>query len=195
MPEHPFPGLHRELAPHRAQVVAVDGELVPGSVPILLSMLDAETDPDKRWQLQLFLISECTIADRTAAAVKYAAARFHEFGDVTSLMGYAGALVDNNEFAEGLKRAREAVALAIEQQVLINYAACQYVRDAIKTGSVDAVNQALELLGDSTQTRATEDCAFETDWVDAAEALGADADYVAWGRKIAAMRAEKDSQR
>jgi hypothetical protein len=195
MPEPPFKGLHRELAPHRAQMVTVDGEMVPGSVPILLSMLDAETDPQKRWELQLFIIGECAIADRTAAAVKYAAARFREFGDVTSLSGYAGALVANKEFAEGLKRAEEAVALAIEQKVLINYSACQYVRDAIKTGSVEAVNQALEVLGDSTQTRGTEDCAFETDWVDAAEALGADADYIAWARKVAAMRAEKDSQR
>jgi hypothetical protein len=156
-------------------------------------MLDAETDPDKRWQLSLYTVSECLIADRTVAAVKYAAARFREFGDVTSLMGYAGALVANKEFDRGLKCSRDAVALAIEQQVLINYAACDFVREAIKTGSVEAVNEALVVLGDSVEMPRTSDCAFETDWVDAAEALGADADYIAWAREIAAKRSGKDS--
>jgi hypothetical protein len=194
MADHPFPELHRQLRPHRAQTVTVDGELVPGSVPILLSMLAGEADPEKRWYLQLCLISECTIADRTAAAVKYAAARFREFGDVTSLVGYAGALVDNKEFEEGLKRAREAVALAIEQQVLINFAAGHYVRDAIKTGSVEAVNQALDVLADSTAMPRTEDCQLETEWVDAAEALGADAEFIAWARDVAAKRSAKNAQ-
>src|SRR4051794_11448228 len=129
MPEHPFQGLYRQIAPHRAHSVAVDGHLAPGSVPILLSMLDAGADRDKRWYLRLCLVSECEIADRTAPAVRYAAAHFQEFGDVTSLIGYARALVNNKEFEEGLKRARDAVTLAIEQQALINFAACQYVRD------------------------------------------------------------------
>jgi hypothetical protein len=171
--------------------VTVDGELVPGSVPILLSMLDAETDPDKRWILYLDIVSECSIADQTVAAVKYSAAHFLEFGDVTSLVHYAKVLVANNEFEEGLKRARDAVALAIEQQVLINFAAGQYVREAVKTGSVEAVNMALELLADSTQKPRTEDCRFETDWVDAAEAVGADAELIAWVREVETALSKK----
>jgi hypothetical protein len=191
MMENPFPGLHRELRPHRARTTTVDGELVPGSVPILLSMLNAETDQHKRWILYLDIVTECSIADRTTAAVKYAAAHFLEFGDVAALIGYAGALVANGEFEEGLKRARDAVALAIEQQVLINFAAGQYVREAIKTGSVEAVNQALEVLGDSVEKPRTADCRFETDWVDAAEALGADAEMIAWIRDVETARSKQ----
>jgi hypothetical protein len=193
MTKNPFPDLYREFRPHRARTVTVDGELVPGSVPILLSLLNTETDPHKRWVLYLDIVSECSIADRTAAAVKYAAAHFQEFGDVTALIGYARALVDNKEFEEGLKRARDAVALAIEQQALINFAAGDYVRDAIKTGSVEAVNQALHVLADSTQKPRTEDCRFETDWVDAAEALGADAEMIAWVREVETAQSKKRS--
>jgi hypothetical protein len=195
MTKNPFPGLHRKLGPHRAQTVMVEGELVPGSVPILLSMLNAETDPHNRWILYLDIVTECSIADRTAAAVKYAAAQFQEFGDVTALIGYAGALIANKEMGEGLKLARDAVALAIEKQVLINFAAGQYVREAIKTGSVEAVNQALDVLADSVDKPRTEDCRFETDWVDAAEALGADAEMIAWLREVDAARSEKQSPR
>jgi len=193
MSERPSIGFLRQLRENHALTVMIDGELVPGSVPILLSMLDAETDPQKRWELQMHIISECSIADRTTAAVKYAVARFREFGDVTSLMGYARALVANNEFEDGLKCARDAVALAIKQQALINSAACDYVREAIKTGSVEAVNQALDVLADSTEMPRTSDSAFETDWVDAAEALGADAEMIAWVREVAAWQLAKRS--
>jgi hypothetical protein len=195
MTPNPFPGLIAKLSALRETTVILDGEPLPASVPLLRDMLAAETEPQRRWDLYLFLISECSIADRTAAAARYAAARVAEFGDPTPRIGYARALVADGAVEQGLEQARAAVSLAIERQVLINSVACDHVRIAIRTGSVTAVNQALVMLGDSVDFPRTQDCAFETDWVDAAEALGADPDYIAWAREIAALQAQGRDER
>jgi hypothetical protein len=175
----------RELEPHRQSLVPLDGDQVPGSVPILMAMLDAGTDSDKRYDLYRHLIFECSLAGRTAAAVRFSAARYAEFGDVTALSDYAQRLVEHGDFAQGLARAKEAVALAIASRALINYAAGQYVRNAIKTGSVAWVNEALETFCISTRDPRDTDCALEADWADDAEALGADRELIDWVRWVA----------
>ena len=62
------------------------------------------------------------------------------------------------------------------------------MRQAVKTGSAEVVNEALEALVDSTQVPRTSDCALETDWIDAAEAHGADKVLTDWVRAVAKKR-------
>ena len=85
-------------------------------------------------------------------------------------------------------RAKEALQLAIQEQTGVNYAAENLVWRAINTGSTEAVNEALDALADSTEVPRKGDTPLEADWVDAAEALGADQELIAWGRAIAARK-------
>lgn len=120
--------------------------------------------------------------------------QYREFGDVASLATYSSALANNGELAAGISRAKEALNLAIQKQTLVNYAAGNLVRQSIKTGSVETMNEAIDALIDSTQAPREGDCALETDWTDAAEALGANKESIAWVRSIAGRRGEVRAQ-
>jgi hypothetical protein len=180
--------LLKQLELYRNELVSYEGELVPKSVSILVTMLESETDPDDRYGLYRHVLLECHLADKTSAAVKFAQARYDEFHDVTSLMAYSTALVENGELEAGVSRAREALDLANREQALVNYAAAHLVRQSIKTASIDIVNQALHALVSSTEVSRKEDCALEIDWADAAEALGADRGMISWARSAAERR-------
>jgi hypothetical protein len=112
-------------------------------------------------------------------------AQYQEFHDIVSLMNYSGALAENGEVEAGVSRAKEALELAIQKQTCVNYAAENLVRQAIKTGSAEAVNEALDALADSTEVPRKGDCLLETDWTDEAEALGADKELISWVREVA----------
>lgn len=131
------------------------------------------------------LSQKCRAANNTATAVKLAQAQHQEFRDVTSLMVLSYALTWNNEPEAGLLRAKEALELAIQEQTLVNYAAGNWVRLSVKTGSVETVNEALEALVDSTEVPRKGDCVLDTDWCDEAEALGADMELISWIRSVA----------
>ncbi len=158
---------------------------------MLMSVLAAEVDPDARFGLYLHAIGECRFAGRTAAAVKLARAQYVEFHDVASLMAYSDALAENGDVEAGVSRAKEALELAIQKQTLVNYAAENLVRQAIKTGSAEAVNEALGALADSTEVPRKGDCALEADWADEAEALGADQELISWVREVVRAVAER----
>ena len=177
--------LLREVDPYRNELAELDGELVPKSAAMLMSALAAEIDSTRRFQLYLHAIRECSMTGRIAAAVKVAHAQYHEFHDVASLMEYSGALAENGEVDAGVSRAKEALELAIQQQTLVNYAAENLVRQAIKTGAAEVVNEALDALADSTQVPRKGDCVLEADWAGDAEALGADKELISWVRAIA----------
>ena len=170
--------LHKEAVRHRNELVELDGELIPKSAAIFMSVLASEADSIVRFGLYLEAISECTMAGRTAAAVKFAHAQYQELRDIASLKGYSEALTENGEFEAGVARAKEALALAIEEQTCVNYAAENLVRQAIKTGSAQAVNEALEALADSTQVPRKGDCVFDMDWKEEAVAVGADQELI-----------------
>ena len=178
--------LLKEVEPHRNEVAELDGELVPKSAVMLMSVLAAEVDSNARFELYLNAIIECRAARRTAAAVKLAHAQYQEFHDVASLKVYSEALTENGEVEAGVSRAKEALELAIQKQTLVNYAAENLVRQAIKTGSAEAVNEVLDALADSKG-----DCALEADWADEAEALGADKELIAWVRAVVRAVAER----
>jgi hypothetical protein len=180
--------LRKLLSLHRNEDVLIDGDLVPKSVSILLSMLNAETGSDNRYEIYRHILLECELSKKTSAAVKFARNQFREFGDVTALVSYSNALIEDGEIAEGLVRAKEALDMAIGNQTLINYAAGNYVREAVKARSVDAVNAALDALVLSTQVPRRGDCALEVDWIDEAAALGADAEVLSWIRSVAARK-------
>jgi hypothetical protein len=177
--------LLKQVEPHRNEDVLLEGELVPKSASMLVSRLNAETDQDDRYDLYGHILLECQLANKMSAAVKFALARYEEFRDVTSLIAYSKALVDNGELAAGLSRAKEAVDLAIQKQTLVNYAAGNLMRQSIKTGSVKTVNEALRALLLSIQVPRKGDCALEVDWVDAAEEIGADAESISRVRSVA----------
>jgi len=153
-----------------------------------MSALAAEQDRTVRFQIYTTAILHCSSADRKVVAVKLAHAQYQEFHDIVSLVAYSDALAENGEVEAGVSRAKEALELAIQQQTVVNYAAENLVRQAIKTRSVEVVNEALDELADSTNVPREGDCALEADWVDAAEALGADPEMISWGRKIAERR-------
>jgi hypothetical protein len=150
-----------------------------------MSVLAAEVDSHVRFELYLNAIIECRAARRTSAAVKLAHVQYEEFHDVASLKIYSEALTANGEVEAGVSRAKEALQLAIQEQTLVNYAAENLVRQAIKTGSREAVNEALDALAESTQAPRKGDCVLEADWADEAEALGADKELISWVRAIA----------
>lgn len=177
--------LLKEVEPHRNEIVELDGRLVPKSAAILMSMLDDQLDSTARFQLYTEAILECRDARLTRAAVSIAQALYQEFHDVASLKVYSDALTDDGEVEAGVSRAKEALELAIRKQTLVNYAAGNLVRQAIKTRSAEAVNEALNALVDSTQMPRKGDCALESDWTDAAEALGADMELISWVRSVA----------
>lgn len=180
--------LLKQVEPHRNEEVLFDGDRIPKSAAIFASMLETETDPDSRYDIYGHIVLECRLTEKTAAAVKFALARYQEFHDVTSLIAYSNALVENGDLASGLLRAKEALDLAIQKQTLINYAAGNLVRESIKTGSVATVNEALDALVSSTQVPRQGDCALEVDWTDKAEELGADTELISWVRSVAARR-------
>lgn len=180
--------LLKEVEPHINEVADLDGEVVPKSAAMLMSVLAAEADPMVRSELYGTAILHCRYARKTAAAVKLAHALYREFNDLASLKIYSEALAENGEVEAGLLRAKEALQLAIREQTGVNYAAENLVRRAINTGSVAAVNEALDALADSTEVPRKGDCPLDADWVDEAEALGADRELIAWGRTIAERR-------
>jgi hypothetical protein len=177
--------LIKAVEPHRNELVELDGELVPKSIVMLMSALAAEQDWTVRFQIYTTAILHCSSAGRTAAAVKLAHAQCQEFHDIASLMIYSEALAENGEVEAGVLRAKEALQLAIREQTGVNYAAENLVWRAINTGSTEAVNEALDALVDSTNVPRRGDCPLDADWVDAAEALGADPEIISWGRAIA----------
>ena len=177
--------LLREVHLHRDELVELDGEVVPKSAAMLMSVLERESDSNVRFQLYLHAVGECSITGRTAAAVKLAHAQYQEFRDFASLMTYSEALAENGDVEAGVSRAKEALELAIQVQTGVNYAAENLVRQAIKTGSAEVVNEALDALADSTEAPRKGDCELDADWADAAEALGADKELISWVRAIA----------
>jgi len=177
--------LLREVHPRRNELAELDGELVPKSAAMLMYVLAAEVDSTARFQLYSHAIGECSITGRTAAAVKLAHAQYNEFHDVASLMTYSHALAENGDVEAGVSRAKEALQLAIQVRTGVNYAAENLVRQAIKTGSAEAVNEALDALADSVEVPRKGDCVLEADWADQAEALGADKELISWVRAVA----------
>ena len=177
--------LLREVHPHRNELAEFDGELIPKSAAMLMSALADELDSNARFELYSNAVIECKAAGRTAAAVKLAHAQYRELKDVASLTIYSEALAENGEVQAGVSRAKEALELAIQKQTCVNYAAENLVRQAIKTGSADVVNEALDALADSTQVPRKGDCVLDVDWADEAEMLGADKELISWVRSVA----------
>jgi hypothetical protein len=177
--------LLKEVEPHRNEDADLDGEIVPKSAAMLMSALATEVDSNIRFELYTNAILHCSSARKTAAAVKLAHAEYQEFDDVVSLMAYSEALAENGEVEAGVSRAKEALELAIQKQTCVNYAAENLLRQAIKTGSAEAVNEALDALADSVEVPRKGDCALEADWADEAEALGADKELISWVRAVA----------
>jgi hypothetical protein len=187
--------LLKQVEPHRNEVEEVDGVPMPKSAAMLMSALATETDLNARIELYICAISECRAAKNTVAAVKLAQAEHQEFGYVSSLTALSDALTENNEFQAGLLRAKEALELAIREQTLVNYAAGNLVRLSVKTGSAETVNEAMEALIDSTEVPREGDCVLETDWCDAAKALGANAEMISWIRSVAKTQMEHMKRR
>lgn len=182
--------LLRHVAKFREKVVSVFGVDAPESASLLIDMLAQTEDPILRSTLYGGAVTECLLQGCLSAAERIAVARHEEFQDILSLMSLSGTLSDVGKPLEGLACATAALAQAVSERVYVNFAAGNLMRQAIKTRSVDAVNEALDALIDSTQVPRTSDCALETDWIDAANALGADRELTDWVRAVASRRRE-----
>lgn len=187
--------LRKQARLHSNEVAEVDGVSMPKSAAMLLSVLATEPDEDARLELYGDAISECSLAGYTAVAVKLAQAKHEEFCDDTSLITLSYALFWNNEPEAALLRAKEALEWAIREQAGINNAAGHLVRMSVKTGSVEAVNEALEALIDSAEVPRTGDCVLDTDWCDKAQALGADMEIISWVRSVGKAQLKRSRRR
>lgn len=177
--------LRRQVEPHRNEVVEIDGIPMPKSAVMLMSDLAAESEFNVRVELYDCAISECELANNTAAVVELARAQHQEFPSHTSLITLSRALIENNELEAGLLHAKDALETAIQEQCYVNYTAGNLVRLSVQAGSVERVNEAMEALADSTEVPRKEDCVLEADWCDKAEALGADREMISWIRSVA----------
>lgn len=180
--------LMRHVAMYRDKVVSVFGADAPESASLLIDALAQMNDPTSRSGLYKGAVTECLLRDYQSAAERIAVAAHEEFRDIFSLMSLSQTLMDVGKPSEGLVHAKAALAQAMSEQVLLNYAAGHLMRQAVKTGSAEVVNEALDALVDSTQIPRTSDCALETDWIDAAEALGADRVLTDWVHAVAKQR-------
>jgi predicted Zn-dependent protease len=180
--------LMRHVAKFREKVVSVFGADAPESASRLIDALAQMNDPTSRSGLYKGAVTESLLGGYQSAAERIAVAAHEEFQDIFSLMSLSQTLMDVGKLSEGLSHAKAALAQAMSEQVLLNYAAGHLMRQAVKTGSAEVVNEALEALVDSTQVPRTSDCALETDWIDAAEALGADKVLTDWVRAVAKKR-------
>lgn len=177
--------LRRHVVKFREKVVSVFGVNAPESASLLIDALDQANDATSRSMLYNGAATECLLLGYMSAAERIAVAAHEELQDICSLMSLSQTLMDVGKPSEGLAGAKAALAEAMSEQVLVNYAAGHLMRQAVKTGSVEVVNEALNALVDSTQVPRTDDCALETDWIDAAEALGADKALTDWVRAVA----------
>lgn len=180
--------LFRHVGKFRQQVTTLYGADAPGSAATLMDTLAHTEDPLSRDMLYQSAIDECLWKDCNTAAERIAIAYHEECQDIVSQITLSKTLSDVGKPSEGLASARAALNQAMSEGVLVNYAAGNLMRLAVKTGSAATVNDALEDLEDSTQVPRTEDCALETDWIDAAEALGADKELTDWVREVATMK-------
>lgn len=180
--------LLRHVAKFRERIVSVFGVAAPESASFLIGALAQTEDPMFRSTLYGGAVTECLLKGCLSAAERIAVAAHEEFQDILSLMSLSGTLCDVGKPLEGLACATAALAQAVSERVYVNFAAGNLMRQAIRTGSVDAVNEALDALIDSTQVPRTSDCALETDWIDAANALGADRELTDWVHAVASRR-------
>lgn len=180
--------LMRHVAKYRDRVVSVFGADAPESASLLIDALGQMNVPIARSGLYKGAVTECLLRGYQNAAERIAVAAHEEFQDIFSLMSLSQTLMDVGKHTDGLVHAKAALAQATSEQVLLNYAAGHLMRQAVKTGSAEVVNEAIDALVDSTQVPRTSDCALETDWIDAAEALGADRELTDWVRAVAKKR-------
>lgn len=178
----------RHVAKFREKVVPLFGVDAPESASLLIGALDQANDATSRLALYKGAVTECLLQGFMSAAERIAVAAHEELQDVFSRMSLSQTLSDVGKLTEGLACAKAALAQAISEKVMVNYAAGHLMRQAIKIGSAEVVNEALGALIDSTQVPRTADCALETDWIDAANALGADRELTNWVREVANRR-------
>jgi hypothetical protein len=186
--------LLRHVVKFREKVVSVFGVDAPESASLLIDALDQVNDATSRSMLYKGAVTECLLLGYISAAECIAVAAHEELQDIFSLMSLSQTLMDVGKPSEGLARAKAALAEAMSEQVLVNYAAGHLMRQAVKTGSAEVVNEALNALVDSTQVPRTDDCALETDWIDAANALGADKELTNWVREVANRKNSETQQ-
>ncbi len=179
--------LMRHVAKFREKVVSVFGADAPESASLLMDALAQTNDRTSRSSLYGGAVTECLLRGYRDAAERIARVAHEEAHDIFSLMHLSQTLMHVGKPSEGVAHAKAALAQAMSEQVLLNYAAGHLMRQAVKTGSAEVVNEALDALVDSTQVPRTSDCALETDWIDAADALGADKVLTDWVRAVANM--------
>ncbi|MEG3149645.1 hypothetical protein U1769_07075 [Sphingomonas sp. ZT3P38] len=148
-------------------------------------MLASETDSDERYQIYEHIVFECKFCERSDLEVEFAKEKHSEFSELTSLTNYSQALISDGQFFLGLAAAKEALNIAIQEKTIINSVAVDYVREAIRTKSVEAVNDALRALIASMDCPRTADSVLELEWMGDAQSLGADEGLLAIIRSIA----------
>lgn len=176
---------YRHARQFRHEIVPLLGGDAPKSAALLIDELARTGDPTARSLLYGAAVGECLTQDYLAVAERIAVARYDEQPDVVTLLALSRTLADVGKLAEGLASAKAALVQAMSEEAMVNYAAGELMRMAIRTGSAAVVNDALDALVDSTQVPRTADCALETDWTDAADALGADKELTQWVREVA----------
>lgn len=179
---------YEETIARRGETGDVLGVRAPKSAELFLAELSDTSDQTARHRVYHMAYLECMGEGFVDAAIAVVRARLAEFDDSQSRIMLSDALGKDGDTAAAVEIAREALAQSISDGTAINQAAGNLVRQAIRTGSVDIVNAAFDDLVDSIEAPRRSDVPLEADWADDAEALGADADVIAWIREVERTR-------
>jgi hypothetical protein len=141
-------------------------------------MLSELADPDDRYHIYQYLFSELTIQSDFAGALEWAQKRLVEFGDIVSRGSVAKALLELGRNLEALTEFRIAFRAAVESNKLVNFVFGEFMRAMVKVGDIETVNGVSREYLALKPPKSEADCALETDWLDAAEAQGAQRELI-----------------
>ncbi|MDR3570974.1 MAG: hypothetical protein P4L81_02115 [Candidatus Pacebacteria bacterium] len=169
--------LSSDLRHLRDQTVTGDG-VEPSGINFLKSMLPELTDPDDRYRIYQYLLSELRIHSDFVGALEWAQKRLVEFGDIVSRDSVARALLELGRNLEALTEFRIAFRAAVESNKLVNFTFGEFMRAMVKVGDIETVNSVTREYFALKLPKSEADCALETDWLDVAEAQGAQRELI-----------------
>ena len=150
----------------------------PG-VNMLRDLLVTLSDQTERFVVLGLLVSEQKINGDFEGALATAKTRLAEVDDIPSRVSVARALLDVGHNSEAMAEFKKAFERAVESKVLVNYAFGELMRGAISVSEPKTIDQYAEKFVGFGSMKCGEDCALESDWLDAAEALGARRELIA----------------
>jgi hypothetical protein len=167
---------------------AQDGTKEPPGVWWLRTLLDSSTDLKGRSTVYGLLIAELKIQNDLSGALDCARNRLVEFDDIVSRAVFARVLLDMGRAPDAVIEFKTAFDIAARNKVLVNYTFGELMRAAVIAKDIDTMHTISKRFLALRQRVSTNDCRLETDWMDAAEALGSNPQLMAKLRRRAVAK-------